>query len=474
MMEKRILSLLLAVVLVVALLAGCGSNETVEPDVSEPTGSGAEQPSADGTGGVVETPVETPAPAPSAQPSEPAVSESPETAQPEQPSAGPDVVPETPDEPVASPEPPDEPSAPVEPVTPTPSVTPAPSATPAPAPSAAPSGVQAILNAATLSPMKTNDAELDAMVEKVLNQITTDDMTTYEKVKACYDYLMQNTVYQTKNEPTVIRSGVYVSDEDYKVVLLASEVLSTGKGVCDHYAAALHVLTRRIGLESYICTGKHASQKGGLGGHVWTIITVNGTDYIFDAQIDDYNGGKYDRFCKTFAEMGSRYQDYNPANNKAQFADFRRVSGSSSSSSPSSGYGETTLIDDLIAYDEVLSEYFRESVYYSRELSREATQQVRLPMGLSEMTIDPEAVKVACFCAVNEVMGWSIPVEEIADYLFMQGVDFRYVTTGTVSGGILDPAELVLGQQEIFSDARYDGVAAGFFEDLCFVILYGK
>lgn len=460
MMKKRILSLLVAAALSVTMLAGCGSNETVKPEVSEPTASGAEQPSSGDTDDIVTPPAETPVPAPSAQPSEPAVSENPEAAEPAQPSAEPDIVPEAPDEPVAPLEPSAEPSAPA--------------VTVMPAPSAAPSGAQAILNAATLAPMKTNDAELDAMVERILDQIITDNMSTYEKVKACYDYLMQNTVYQTKNEPTVIRSGVYVSDEDYKVVLLASEVLSTGKGVCDHYAAALHVLTRRIGLESYICTGKHASQKGGLGGHVWTIITVNGTDYIFDAQIDDYNGGKYGRFCKTFAEMGSTYQDYNPAQNKAQFSNFQRASGSSSSSSSSSGYSETTLIDDLMAYDEVLSEYFGESVYYSRELSWEATQQVRLPMGLPEMTFDPEAVKVACFCAVNEVMGWSIPVEEIADYLFMQGVDFRYVTTGTVSGGILDPAELVLGQQEIFSDASYDGVAAGFFEDLCFVILYGK
>ena len=185
-------------------------------------------------------------------------------------------------------------------------------------------GAEAILNAATLLPMKTGDEQLDNTVDNILAQIITPGMTTYDKVKACYDYLMANTSYDTSREPMTIylNQCPYISVQDYVNTLLANKLFQTGTGVCDHYAAAFMIMTRRLGLNSYTVTGMHASQRGGLGGHAWNVISVCGTDYVFDAQIDDYNGGKYRRFCKTFQELEGKYHEYDIAASKAEFSAF--------------------------------------------------------------------------------------------------------------------------------------------------------
>lgn len=330
-----------------------------------------------------------------------------------------------------------------------------------------PTTLQGLMNAAPLTPMKTNDETLDAMVEQILNQIITDGMSTYDKVKACYDYLKKNTVYQTKSKATVIRSGVYVSSEDYKNVLLATEVLSTGKGVCDHYAAAFHVLTRRIGLESYICTGKHISQKGGMGGHVWNIITLDGVDYIFDAQIDDLLGTN-NRFFKTFEQMGTKYQDYNPAQNKADFCNFQRAS---SSGSGSSGSLPLTPIQEFIFSDLQLMEMASLSIEYSELVAQSATQ-LRGEYGMSPMRTDSGATLVALFCAAGLSFGDTFSLEEIAYFMLDEGVDFRYVAMLPMDEYV-DPEELVWEEAEAFTNPAFDGFSAAFYGDQWILLFYG-
>ena len=343
---------------------------------------------------------------------------------------------------------------------------------PAPAPSipssSKPATLQEILNSAPLSPMKTNDETLDAMVEQILSKIITDEMSTYDKVKACYDYLKKNTVYQTKDEATEIRGGVYTSWVDYKNVILATEVFSTGKGVCDHYAAAFHVLTRRIGLESYICVGKHLSQKGGMGGHVWNIITLDGTDYIFDAQIDDLGSGGYNRFFKTFAQMGTKYQDYNVAQDKADFCSFQRASASGSGSG---GSHSLTPIQEFIFSDPQLMDIASLSIEYS-ELVAEAATQLRSEYDVAPMHTDSGAAMVALFCAVGASIGENFSTEEVAQYMLGEGVEFSYVAVAAMSGYV-DPEELVQREAAAFTNSNFDGIAMAFYGSEWIILFYG-
>ena len=182
---------------------------------------------------------------------------------------------------------------------------------------------ETILNAATLNPMKTNNAELDGIIDGIFAKIIRDDMTTYEKVKAIYDYLMDNCSY---GWGAVSWSGKYVMHDDDYVVVMGKHILKTGRGTCDNYSAAFVAMARRIGLNAYFARGYAGNMAGYLDTHEIAIVTIAGVDYSFDPQIDDYNSrpGKrtYSLFCKPFSTMTGRYKGYDLAKAKAGFGNF--------------------------------------------------------------------------------------------------------------------------------------------------------
>lgn len=185
------------------------------------------------------------------------------------------------------------------------------------------SSAETILNAATLNPMKTNNAELDSIIDGIFAKILTDGMTTYQKTMAIYTYLMDNCYY---GWGAVSWSGKYVKHDDDYVVVMGKHILKTGHGTCDNYSAAFVAMARRIGLNAYFARGYAGNQSGYLDTHEIAIVTIAGVDYSFDPQIDDYNSrpGRrtYSLFCKPFSTMGGRYKGYNIAQAKAGFGNF--------------------------------------------------------------------------------------------------------------------------------------------------------
>jgi len=171
--------------------------------------------------------------------------------------------------------------------------------------------VEKLINTEKLTPVKTNYKKLDDLVTKTFKSIHTTNMTTYQKVKACYDFLVNKMSYQLmygKTSPSVN----YVSGQDSLVVRNAYSALSTKKGVCDDYSAAFVVMCRRLGLDAYMAGGTVSMAGGGRGGHAWTYIYLNGEKYVFDPQVQSNNKGyPYYYFGKTYAQMGSTYE-YNP------------------------------------------------------------------------------------------------------------------------------------------------------------------
>lgn len=168
---------------------------------------------------------------------------------------------------------------------------------------------ETLLNSAALNPMKTNNDTVDAQVSEILKKVTTDKMSTYQKVKAVYDYIINTSTYGTPKG--VYGYEPYVSKMDSTIVTESRFLLDEKVGVCNNYAALFTVLTRRIGLESYYVTGQVASRNGGMTGHVWSIIKLSGEYYIFDTQIEQSNtsGGVigYNWFCKKDTSMSGTY-----------------------------------------------------------------------------------------------------------------------------------------------------------------------
>lgn len=174
----------------------------------------------------------------------------------------------------------------------------------------APSNAEKLLNSAPLNPMKTNDANVDQMVANILSQITNIRMTTYQKVVAIYSYIIQTFTYGGS-------SDIYFSDVNYNMMLdsiivsQAYTLLKTNIGVCDHYASLFLVMTRAIGLGTYLVSGQVAKKSGGTTGHTWTNIKLNGEYYVFDPQVEQNNliNGQiqYKYFCRTDASAANVY-----------------------------------------------------------------------------------------------------------------------------------------------------------------------
>ena len=149
------------------------------------------------------------------------------------------------------------------------------------------------------------------MVLDVLNQIITDDMNTFQKVRACHDYLVNTCSYGTRG-PKYIEidddiTTMFPDERDF----YAYNILSSHVGVCDEYTSAFVALTRAIGLDSYYTGGQTHKASGGFTYHAWAVIFAGGQEYIFDPQIDDNltKGSQisYVRFGKRYDEVPGKY-----------------------------------------------------------------------------------------------------------------------------------------------------------------------
>lgn len=143
-----------------------------------------------------------------------------------------------------------------------------------------PSSVEQFINSAPLNPMKTNDAELDAMVDKLFNKLFTKGMKPYDKLLAVYKYLAKNFTYGYLNS-SVDNENNYVSNRDATIVYRAKNFLKGKVGVCDDFSCAFMVMARRLGFQCYYVGGYYNG-----GGHAWNVIVVNGQDYLFDSEAD--------------------------------------------------------------------------------------------------------------------------------------------------------------------------------------------
>ena len=207
---------------------------------------------------------------------------------------------------------------------------------------------KALLNDAVLSPTATGYQALDDQIDAIFSKILTQDMTTYEKVKACYDYLVSECTYgkspASGNHRALYRDNPYTLSEsaasalslfkenpslsgdrgyDYfaaavkggaleaYTAMYAAELFDGMTGWCDHYSSAFAVMMRRIGLP---CCPLYVDSKLGDGykPHMTVILTVGGVDCIFDPQIEAVlvgNTGKnqHKRFCRPISEMTAEY-----------------------------------------------------------------------------------------------------------------------------------------------------------------------
>lgn len=174
-----------------------------------------------------------------------------------------------------------------------------------------------ILNSAELDPKEPKSPDLAEYLGELMPELINDEMDTYEKVKACYDYVKDNTKYGSHVANLGAKIGnttcgaidrKYGAVEGYGAVALVAKV-----GMCNAYASAFILMAREIGLDAYLVKGSTKS-RGGYAYHEWCEINIDGTIYVFDPQLDQSlqkSGLKeYMVFCVTYDQIKGRYIKY--------------------------------------------------------------------------------------------------------------------------------------------------------------------
>ncbi|MCH5298888.1 MAG: Ig-like domain-containing protein [Ruminococcus sp.] len=176
------------------------------------------------------------------------------------------------------------------------------------------------INSQPLYKEKTGFVALDKLVNKISKKIFKKGYSTYDKVKAIYDYEIKNFTYghaslstkQAKAAYSNSKNRLYTAYCDSDIADRAYASLLTNTGVCNDYAAVFVVMTRAIGLDTYSVGGLTTMAGGGWTGHEWNNMLVNGKYIVFDAQVEDNiaNGGRinYYRFAKKENEVKNNYK----------------------------------------------------------------------------------------------------------------------------------------------------------------------
>ena len=144
----------------------------------------------------------------------------------------------------------------------------------------------------------TGSAELDALLASAVKSVVKDSMTQQQKLRAVYDYAKTTFGY--------LGIGAADTSKSDWALTSATDMLKTHKGNCYSWASAFTYLARQVGFDAQAIAGTGVSPKGSESVHAWTEITIDGTAYTFDPQIESvykkrYNEN-YDLFMKKYGE----------------------------------------------------------------------------------------------------------------------------------------------------------------------------
>lgn len=178
--------------------------------------------------------------------------------------------------------------------------------------------LEAAINSMELNPTSTNSPELDAYLDSLLASITTDEMTTYEKLTSCFEYIIANTSYASHMRYLgsyingVTCSSIY--RQFGEVEGFGAVVLASGKGMCNAYASAWMLLAQKIGVSSKLVEGSTRSGRGGYSYHKWAEVVVDGVTYVVDPQLQQslrrYWANDYSVYFSTYSQIPGRYVKY--------------------------------------------------------------------------------------------------------------------------------------------------------------------
>ena len=156
---------------------------------------------------------------------------------------------------------------------------------------------------------------IDKMAEYVVQKVTKDDMSDFEKAVKLHEWILKRVTY----DPNVleyenIKAAGGEPDESLdskKNHVAASVFLHKRDGVrysvCEGYAKCYTILMNKAGIEAYQVRGVNSNPKG--SGHAWNMVRLGGNWYHVDCCWDDreYDNGTSD-YYKYFLRTDAAFQ----------------------------------------------------------------------------------------------------------------------------------------------------------------------
>ncbi|MCL2057179.1 MAG: transglutaminase-like domain-containing protein [Oscillospiraceae bacterium] len=154
---------------------------------------------------------------------------------------------------------------------------------------------------------------IEILTQEVIAKFAHPDMGEYEKAKAAFDFMIENTGL---TEPVGLELWRVRGENDPQPSFEENRSLSVflyGIGMCEDYAAALTVLLRGMGMEARYVPGlTYAADGSGLVDHAWTAAKIDGVWYHLDCQLEDNitrrDTIRYKYFMKSDAFMSASHR----------------------------------------------------------------------------------------------------------------------------------------------------------------------
>lgn len=176
--------------------------------------------------------------------------------------------------------------------------------------------IQDMLNHAELNTQNPKSKVLQSCVKQVLEKVTTDDMDSDTKLRACYDFVVE---YMRTNKNPGIKYPM-----DNNIFLYSNELFPPEEGwgriafqnfngSCVHYNSMFILLARAIGFDCEIVRGTTpAAGTGEYTEHKWVELYTNGQVYIFDPYLESQfagigTKGHYQFYCTTYEKESRRF-----------------------------------------------------------------------------------------------------------------------------------------------------------------------
>lgn len=147
------------------------------------------------------------------------------------------------------------------------------------------------------------EEQLDHAVDALLDQLNVYNASDYNKVRAIYDYICNNVVYD--------HAGLAAGNSN--LIYTAYAALINGTAVCQGYANLFYRLALELGVDARLIAGT-----GNGGPHGWNIVELDGKYYNLDATWDAEYAAQdrdYAFFLRCPANFGDhyRYAEYDDA-----------------------------------------------------------------------------------------------------------------------------------------------------------------